>query len=208
MRHPHPLTLLAIACVALAGCNRSSGDAVPAAPEPAAVPAAPPAAAAAQATAHAPAPQYDFYLLPRKGEPVEDPRIVSTQQDHPCGPIDLVRVAAIPLDDPVFMPAFVVEFDGAGNEIGKWGIPSEAEVVALDGQRLQFQVETGRFWVSPDGSLQKLDGATHAADLRRSEGMFECPKLPTFAASGAEQCFRVKDAVGRERLIAMEGVCS
>lgn len=201
---------LITACLALSACAGSGTE--PAAVEP--------ANAAAQAQSDAPEPvqasgpaaapalpQYDFYLLTRKGEPVKDPRIVSTSE-HPCGPIDLVRVPSIPMDDPVFKPSFVVEFDAAGKEIGKWGIPNEAEVTALDAQRLQFQVETGRFWVTAGGELEKLDDPARAEDLRTSEGMFHCPKLPTFAESGAEQCFKVKDAAGQERRIAMEGVCS
>lgn len=206
MHHARRIATLAAASVALAACTRNAPE--PAAPAahsgPAATAPAPaqPPAAAAEPT------QYEFYLLTRRGEPVTDPRIVSTLQDHPCGPIDLVRVPSIPMDDPVFMPAFVVEFDAQGQETGKWGVPSEAEVTALDGQRLQFQVESGRFWVTPDGSLQRVDGTAPAPDIRTSEGMFECPTLPTFSASGAEQCFKVKDAAGAERRIAMEGVCS
>lgn len=209
MRHPCPMATLAVACLALAACSRNGGDTAPASTaQDSATTSAAPAATAAPTATDAPAAQYEFYLLTRKGEPVEDPRIVSTQQDHPCGPIDLVRVPAIPMDDPVFVPAFVVEFDAGGKETGKWGVPSEAEVTALDGQRLQFQVDNDRFWVTPDGSLERVGDAARAQDVRTSEGMFECPELPTFSASGAEQCFRVHDAGGRQRLIAMEGVCS
>lgn len=152
--------------------------------------------------------EYEFPLLTRKAEPVSDPRIVSTDQEHPCGPLDTVRVSAIPMDDPVFMPAYVVELDAQGKELGKWGIPVEAEVIGLDGRRLQFQAGTDRFWVDPQGALEKVAGSTPGEDLRTSEGMFDCPALPTFAESDAAQCFRVKDAAGAERRIAMEGTCS
>lgn len=202
-------TALIATCLALSACARTGTEptAVEPAKEGAQAQAAAPAPTPEPATAPT-LPQYDFYLLTRKGEPVKDPRIVSTQQAHPCGPIDLVRVSSIPMDDPVFMPSFVVEFDAGGMEIGKWGVPSEAEVTALDGQRLQFQVESGRYWVTTGGELQKLDDPARADDIRTSEGMFDCPKLPTFAESGAEQCFKVNDAAGKERRIAMEGVCS
>lgn len=196
---------LIVTCLLLAAC--SQGETEPT------TTASPPEPVQAQPAASAPPPpaaatQYEFYLLTRKGQPVEDPRIVSTQQDHPCGPIDLVRVPAIPMNDAVFMPSFVVEFDAAGKETGKWGIPNEAEVTEVDGQRLQFQVESGRFWVDRNGALEKLADTVSAADIRTSEGMFDCPDLPTFSASEAEQCFRVRDAAGQERMIAMEGVCS
>ena len=201
------------ACLALAACAREeAGPADAAPPPPAAV--APPAAPPPPATASpadapaAPSTEYDFLLLTRKGEPVVDPRIVSTDSEHPCGPIDTVRVAAMPMDDAVFAPAYVVEFDAQGREIGKWGIPVEAEVVGLDGRRLQFQAPAGRFWVAPDGTLEKIADAAPATDVRTTEGMFDCPALPTFTPSGAEQCFRVKDVGGAERRIAMEGVCS
>ena len=199
MKYATPIA--AAIAIALAGCSE------PATTVPEAVPASPATTASAPATTPEPGPEYEFYLLPREGAAPGDPRIVSTQE-HPCGAIDLVRVPSIPMNDPVFVPQFVVEFDAAGNETGKWGIPNEAEVTALDGQRLQFQVDAGRFWVTPDGALEKLADAGKANDVRTQEGMFDCPALPTFANSGAEQCFRVSDAAGSERRIAMEGVCS
>ncbi len=200
-------TAVALAtCIALSGCARPAADAAPVTTSPATD--APAGAARPATDTAAAAATYDFLLLPRGGKPVQDPRVVETIADHPCGPIGLVRVASIPLDDPVFMPAFVVEFDAAGKELGKWGIPSEAEVNALDGSRLQFETDAGSFWVSPDGALEKTEAVPDAATFRTAENMFDCPALPTFAEPGALQCFRVRDAAGAERRIAMEGSCN
>ncbi len=214
MKHV-PIHLAAgLIALALTACSRPAADEATVAPTDAGAEALPAQAdgAAPPATPSAPSDatraEYEFALLTRRGEAVSDPRIVSTDQDHPCGPLDTVRVASIPMDDPVFMPAYVVEFDDQGRELAKWGIPVEAEVVGLDGQRLQFESRAGRFWVTPQGALEKVDASAPAQDLRTSEGMFECPKLPTFAESGAEQCFRVADAAGATRRIAMEGSCS
>ncbi len=200
------LTALAF-CAALAACMRPAADAADATanakPEPAAAdaPMAPSAAPAIEPAA------YEFYLLPRDGKAVKDPRIVSTQE-HPCGPIDLVRVSSIPMNDPVFVPYFVVEFDGNGKEIAKWGVPSDVRVTALEGDRLKFETDTASFWVTPDGVLEKSEAAPNGKSITTTETMFDCPALPTFADSGAEQCFRVKDGGGAERRIAKESVCS
>lgn len=191
--------------VFLASCGNSEQAVPPATPEAAqareAVPADIPPATAA--------PEYEFYLLTREGKAVEDPRIVSTMEEHPCGPIDLVRVSSIPMDDPVFMPQYVVEFDAAGKEVNKWGVANEAKVIALHGQRLQFQVDDAdRFWVTTDGALEKVADNSREDDIRTMDNMVDCPKLPTFAKSGAEQCFRVMDQDAKVRLIAVEPVCS
>lgn len=202
---PGAAVLLALS---LAACGKPAADAThsSAQPQPGVQPQAAPAAPATPAAEAAP--RYDFPLLARPGAPTDDPRIVSTDQDHPCGPVDTVRVAAMPVDDSVFRPLPVVEFDAAGKELQAWGIPNDAEVVALDGARLQFQAEAGRFWVDTRGTLEKVDATPPATDLRTQDGMFDCPALPTFKDSGAEQCFRVNDAAGTQRRIAMEGNCS
>lgn len=218
-RVTNPLATGLTACLLLSACSGTATNAAPAATDSAqaAEPAQPGDANAVATPSDTPSPasasstdaaEYDFALLTRAGAAVDDPRIVSTDRDHPCGPRDTVRVAAIPMDDPVFMPAYVVEFHDAGKELAKWGIPVEAEVVGLDGQRLQFQAPAGRFWVTPQGGLEKAGESAPARDLRTSESMFDCPNLPTFAESGAEQCFRVEDATGTGRRIALEGACS
>lgn len=203
----HPLLTVATLAVLLAGCDGGGRPAAAPAPE-AERPPTSVEATTADTSPTAAAGAYEFYLLTRKGEPVDDPRIVSTMEEHPCGPVDLVRVSSIPMNDPVFVPQYVVEFEPGGKEIAKWGIPNEADVVALDGQRLQFQVDADRFSVATDGSLQKLADSGPAKDFRTKEAMFECPALPTFPESGAAQCFRVQDAAGKQRLVALEGVCS
>lgn len=188
----------------LVACSRPPTDVAPvAAPAPAAAPTVLPARASP-----APAAGYDFPLLARPGAPAGDPRIVSTDRDHPCGPIDTVRVASMPIDDPVFEPQWVVEFDAAGKELGKWGIANEALVVGVDADRLQFRSDAGTFWVDPRGALEKVADSAASKDLRTQDGMFDCPALPTFKASGAEQCFRVRDKAGVERRIALEGNCT
>lgn len=142
-------------------------------------------------------------------EAVDDPRIVRTEPS-PCGDLAVANVSSIPLDDPVLAADPVVEFDHAGKVLNQWAKPNEAEVLALDGARLKFGVGSRAYWTDPTGAFESAGAAASgaAADFIPGDGMFACPALSAFPEHGSQQCFRVRDTAGRQRLIALEGVCS
>lgn len=198
-------------CLVLAACKAGapSDTAAPAAtPAPAAntEPAAQPAPAPAAAPAAKPVYQFSFAA---KSEESKDPRIVDWGEDG-CGRYPIVKVDSIPLSDPWLLPDSVVEFDAKGQELTRWGKPMGSDLIGLDGQRLQFRVDDkwqrGAFATDASGAVEPI--TSQAASLYDTAKMVDCPKLPSFAQSDAEQCFVIKDASGAERRLAWEGPCT
>lgn len=172
---------------------------------------APPKVESAPAATARPAPDaaHVFTFMTRSEDVPADPRILRTQ-DSPCGPLVQARVADMPLNDPVLLADLVVEFTSGGSELQRWGKPNEAELVGLDGERLLFAAGAERYWTTPDGDIGRL-GAINSGegtDILTQQAMFACPALPGFGDSDSVQCFRIGDAAGQTRLIALEGVCS
>ncbi len=198
-----PLLMACMAALALTACEPSKDASTPAvAPVPTAPVHAP---APVQAPAPAPAPTYEFAFTFQGAEGSTDPRILR-YEGGPCGDSPVAKVATIPLDDPVLLPDFVVEFDAAGKEIKRWGKPYEAEVIGLDGDRLQFRTSDDRaFWTDTTGAIGTLASAPTAA---LDAPLIDCPTLPTFAESEYEQCYDIGGTGGPRRTLAWEGVCS
>lgn len=206
------MKLLLIACLAalaLSACEQSKDASAPA-PAPAAAPAPSatvpaPAASRAQTPAPIVAPTYEFAFTFQGSEGTQDPRILR-YEDGPCGGTPVAKVASIPLTDANLLPDFVVEFDSTGKEIKRWGKPYEAEVIGLDGDRLQFRTSDDHaFWTDTTGAIGALDSAP-TAEL--DAPLIECPELPTFAKSEYEQCYGIAGIDGPRRTLAWEGVCT
>lgn len=200
-----PAAVILIGIVMFVGaCSPRGASTEQSAPTPAR---AAPATPAAQVS---PAKVFEFTFGFRNGTQAEDPRIVRTE-DSPCGDLPVARVGAIPMNDKVLVADPVVEFDAAGKEIAHWGKPNGAEVIALDGGRLQFLANGKVYWTDPAGRIHETGAAPALAnsEFLRGDSMFPCPALPTFpSAEGSQQCFRVRDAAGKQRQIALEGICS
>lgn len=208
--------VLFLACAALCACSPT------ATPEATATASAAPAAApASQAAVEVPAgaspdvaqemPVLRFGLAAEGAKPALP---VEKTEPSPCGPVARVRTNRIPWSDPALVPNVVVEFDASGRELRKWGTSYEAEVVALDGDRLRFRADTGTFWTDPAGLVEVTDVRIAARDaaatgvFTSAETVIECPSLDAFKGSSSVHCHRVRDAAGAERRIAVEGVCS
>lgn len=150
-----------------------------------------------------------FSFMTQTDDVPADPRILRTV-DGPCGPVVDARVATMPLNDPVLLADLVVEFQPDGTELQHWRKPSDVEMVGLDGPQLLFAAGDAMYWTTADGRFGSVvaDDPRINPELLGESMMFECPALPSFAESGYAQCFRMTDAAGVQRLIAMEGVCS
>lgn len=199
-----PLLIACIAALALTACEPSKDASTPA-PAPAPTATVPPPAPPAETPAPVVAPSHEFAFTFQGKEGVQDPRILRFE-DGPCGSTPVAKVATIPLTDANLLPDFVVEFDAAGKEIKRWGKPYEAEVIGLDGDRLQFRTsDDDAFWTDTTGAIGTLDSAPAAA---LEAPLIDCPALPTFAKSEYEQCYDIAGTDGPRRTLAWEGVCS
>lgn len=151
------------------------------------------------------------YLLPftiaPEHEHTRDPRVLQWSE-HPCGATAYARVRAMPLDDKLLLGDEVIEFGDGGTPLRRWSKPFEADVVAIDGERLRLDVLDGNgvehaLWLDPAGALAPAQGAA-AAEPR----LFDCPALKAFAGSDYVQCLEYLDAAGAKRKLAYEGVCT
>lgn len=163
----------------------------------------------AAAIPQVPAETHVFTFMTQSDEVPADPRILRVEES-PCGPLVEARVANMPLNDPALLADLVVEFKPDGSELQRWGKPNEAELVGLEGERLLFAVGAERYWTTPDGGIGRLGAVKsgEGTELLTQQAMFACPALPGFGNSESVQCFRIGDAAGQTRLIALEGVCS
>lgn len=230
MSRPVPSALAALLTAALAACSpapapQTAAPSAPAATSETAPPAAEPkptapAAEAAPASAEAPiAPPGSIqhalaageYLLPftidPKHENVRDPRVLQWSE-HPCGATPYARVRAMPLGDGLLLADDVIEFGDGGKELRRWSKPFEADVIAVDGDRMRLRVLDGNgveqvLWADPAGALAVAQDAA-AAEPRS----LDCPTLKAFADSDYLQCYEYVDAGGAKRRLAYEGVCT
>jgi hypothetical protein len=152
------------------------------------------------------------YLLPFTLNPDQgrsnDPRILQWRT-HPCGATPYALVRTIPIGDRLLLSDEVIEYDAAGEAVRSWHKPFEAEVIAVDGERLGVRVSDGNdveqaLWVDVFGVLApaKAFAAGEPRPLDR------CPKLKAFEDSDYEQCYQYTDAAGGKRLLAYAGPCT
>lgn len=210
----NPLMLMLCAGIALGACSRQQDPPSAAAPVPVEAPAPAPAAtseatppsSSTTSTPTTPA-TYEFAFTAQGDTAGKDPRVVRWE-GGPCGESPVARIETMPIDDKALLPDFVVEYDAAGKEIKRWGKPYEAEVIALDGDRLQFRTDASHaYWTDPTGAIGALE-AGDAPPPALDAPLLDCPALPSFAESEYEQCYDVADAAGQRRKLAWEGVCS
>lgn len=183
--------------------------------------ATPPAQATNPAAQTAPAPKpsataaetYEFAFTGIDDKAEKDPRVVKWE-DGPCGATPVARVDRIPLQDSALQPDYVVEYDGAGKEIRRWGKPYEARVLGIDGDRLMFRVGYDApqdYWTDTTGAIGRIEGDAAkpaAKTLDETATTLECPALPTFSKSDYEQCYDVADRAGGKHRMSWEAACT
>jgi hypothetical protein len=213
----------ALSMLLLSACGRDDASApVSTAPvSPAAAPASTAPQAPAEAVAPAPAAQpttttesaapartFDFVFSSQSADEAKDPRILAWE-DSPCGMGPRARIERMPIDDPVLLPDWVVEFDESGKERRRWGTPYEAEVLGLDGDLLRFRVHghAQAYWTDPQGRIGTLAGGADALPELQAPTI-DCPALPTFPESAYLYCSLVTDTTQRQRRLAWEGPCT
>lgn len=205
-----------ILCIALGACTaevpRTEASAAVAAQTDARAATSPASAPQAEPVAAEPS-THRFAFAERGKTPGASAVSIVGAEPTPCGPVLIARVATIPLEDARVLPDWVVEFDASGKQVRKWGVPYEALVVAIDGQRLQFRTDTGTYWTDAAGAVEQADanglgaGVERPASLVDAGTALECPA--GIAGPDAEvQCATVRDAAGQERRLAVETVCS
>lgn len=203
-----------LACAALTACAPVADDTVASASSIDALESpAPDAAIAAAPAVQGDATMHRFAFEPRseKAGP-SDARIVGTQPS-PCGTVLVARVGAIPLDDPQLRPDWIVESDAAGQTLRKWGVPYEALLVGIKGERVQFRTDTGTYWTDAAGEVEQADakgidaGGERPASMVDAGSKVECPGGLEGGSEGW-QCAEVRDGDGGPRRLAVETVCS
>lgn len=204
-----PLSL----CALLGACSAEAPATAAATAQAAPVAPAQDAAMPASATPAAAATSHRFAFNERSATPGASGVEIVGAEPTPCGPVLIARVDRIPLDDPRVAPDRVVEFDAAGQQVRSWGVPYEAVVTAVDGERVQFRTDTGTYWTDAAGTVEQADangidpGAPRPPTLVDAGAAVECPS--TVAAKYADmQCAAVRDVAGQERRLAVETVCS
>jgi hypothetical protein len=218
-RHPRPgVVALVLSALLLAACEREDATATTTAPTPPANAPAPlqpassdpPATAAtiATTTSATPTATFEFVFSSQSTEEAKDPRIQSWE-DSPCGMGPRAKVDHMPIDDPVLLPDWVVEFDATGRERKRWGKPYEAEIIGLEGNLLKFRVHghAQAYWTDPEGRIGTLAGDTQAFPELQTAPL-DCPTLPTFETSAYLFCWTVVDEAQRKRTLAWEGPCT
>lgn len=208
---------LSVLCIALAACTADTAsapqsDASPAARADAGDAAAPSSAPAVEGAAPEP-PTHRFAFAERTATPGASAVSIVGSEPTPCGPVLVARVASIPLDDARVLPDWVVEFGASGRQVRRWGVPYEALVTALDGERVQFRTEAGTYWTDASGAVEQADAngidaaGTRPASLVDGGAALDCPAAVA-GTEGEMQCATVRDAAGQERRLAVETVCS
>lgn len=143
----------------------------------------------------------------------EDPRVRSINEDHPCGPVAVARVARMPdsTGDSALEPDRVIEFDPSGEEITRWAIPTDRGVHAISGPDLIFLDSPSTaegapaLAISSDGGIRRTAVPANAPEAVR----IECPSTFDFGESAYLRCFELGDGVsGEVRRIAYEGPCT
>lgn len=216
------IAALMVSALLSAACGRDDAPAAPSSAAPTVAPpaVAPPTPASAEPPATTvptptattspamPAQSFEFVFSSQSADEAKDPRILGWE-DSPCGMGPRARVERMPIDDPVLLPDWVVEFDETGKERRRWGMPYEAAVLGLDGNLLRFRVHgyAHAFWTDPQGRIGTLAGGADALPELQAPTI-DCPSLPTFTESSYLYCSLVTDTTQRQRRLAWEGPCT
>jgi hypothetical protein len=145
-----------------------------------------------------------------------DPRFVEWE-DSPCGESPVMKVSAMPLQDDLITPDFVLEFDESGKEINRWGKPYNAPIGDLSGDEIRFlgndynkRDEANIYATNSQGTIRLVSSAQDITSNIESGKKISCPVFDVFGKDAPYlQCFEVLDpSSNKTRRIAFEAACT
>ncbi len=126
-------------------------------------------------------------------------------EDHPCGVIAIVKVDKLPpFGKGRLTSEKAVEMDASGKAIRRWPIPVDARPVAVRDNQLLFEYDRTRYWVEPDGKVQRA-GKLSLPAVKETQ----CKTAIEFKDADYVHCEAFPDMGTRApRTIAYEGACA
>jgi hypothetical protein len=151
----------------------------------------------------------DVPLWPGPGAEM-DRRVISINDDGPCGPVALARIAKLPRPKAKgpLQSERVVELSTSGTVIRTWPKPVDYDVLGIAGSQLlvaPYGHESNGMLVAPTGHFS----STTPPSDRPSSTTYECPRVPVFGNSAYLRCHEIKDLKTKKtRRLAYEGPCT
>ena len=142
----------------------------------------------------------------------DDKRVVGIYNHHACGSkIAIVRVDRMPAPakkESALGSELVVEFDKSGKVIRRWGMPVDAVVAAVVGDRIIVAVSAAAkqaLSISSSGALALTPVPGTTSFIQQTQ----CPAIKAFRGSDYIRCFEFQDLNTAEvRRIAYQGPCT
>jgi hypothetical protein len=145
-----------------------------------------------------------------------DPRFVEWEES-PCGESPVMKVSAMPLQDDLIAPDFILEFDESGKEINRWGKPYNAPIGDLNGDEITFlgndynkRDEANIYATNSQGTIRLVSSAQDITSNIEGGKKISCPVFDVFGKDAPYlQCFEVLDpSNNKTRRIAFEAACT
>ncbi len=141
-----------------------------------------------------------------------DPRVVGIHNHHACdGKIAIVRVDRMPAPakkESALGSELVVEFDKSGKVIRRWGMPVDAVVAAVVGDRIIAAVSAtskNALSISSSGALALTPVPGPMSFIQQTQ----CPAIKAFGGSDFIRCVEFQDLNSAElRRIAYQVPCT
>jgi hypothetical protein len=141
-----------------------------------------------------------------------DPRVVGIYNHHACdSKVAIVRVDRMPAPAKRQSPIgseLVVEIDKSGKIIRRWGMPVDAVVAAVVGDRVIVALSAAgkqALSVSSSGALALTPIPGPTSFIQQTQ----CPAIKAFGESAYVRCFEFQDLNSAEvRKIAYQGPCT
>jgi len=141
-----------------------------------------------------------------------DPRVVGVYNHHACeSRIAIVKVDRMPAPatkESALGSELVVEFDKGGKVIRRWGMPVDAVVAAVTGDRIIVAISATAkqaLSISSSGALALTPVPGTTSFIQQTQ----CPPLKAFGDSGYLRCFEFQDLnTAQVRRIAYQGPCT
>lgn len=151
----------------------------------------------------------DVPLWPGPGAK-KDPRVISINDDGPCGPVALARISKLPSPKTKgpLQSERVVELSSSGAVLRTWPKPVDYDVLGIAGTQLLI----APYGDTSNGMLVAMTGhftATTPPMDRPSSTIYGCPRIPVFGNSAYVRCHEIKDLKSNKtRRLAYEGPCT
>lgn len=134
-------------------------------------------------------------------------KIVSVNEDHPCGSVSKIEIDAFPDSNAASEIGFekVTEYS-EGEIVNQWAIPVDKYVIAVESDSIYIPYKGEALQVYLDGSY-KLKKAPEY----KSKPLGRCPEFVDAEYSGSSylRCVEYTDIKsGKSRLFEYEGVCT